>query len=64
VPGDRFAVKTLDWKAGIFELERIGRDEWSPEELDAWVNAAEAGFEESFKRLGPGFSTDEQIAFA
>lgn len=64
VPGDRFAVKTLDWKAGIFELERIGGDEWSEEELDAWVNAAETGFEESFKRLGPGFSTDEQIAFA
>jgi hypothetical protein len=64
VPGDRFVARTLDWKAGVFELERIGKDAWSQTEIYAWVEAAEAGFEDSFKFLGPGSSTDEQIAYA
>ncbi|MDR2109690.1 MAG: plasmid pRiA4b ORF-3 family protein [Spirochaetaceae bacterium] len=64
VPGDRFVVKTLDWKAGIFELERVDRDEWSQADLYAWFEAAEGGFEDAFKLLGPGGSTEEQIAYA
>jgi hypothetical protein len=64
VPGDRFVVRTLDWKAGIFELEKAGKDEWTQAELYAWFEAAEAGFEDSFEFLGPGASTDEQIAYA
>lgn len=64
VPGDRFAVKTLDWSQGHFSLEKVGKDEWSKAELDAWVEAAENGFEESFNKLGPGECTEEQIAFA
>ncbi|MDR0554014.1 MAG: plasmid pRiA4b ORF-3 family protein [Treponema sp.] len=64
VPGDRFVVRTLDWKAGIFELERVGKEEWDPSDIDAWVEAAETGFEDSFRNLGPGASTDEQLAFA
>jgi hypothetical protein len=64
VPGDRFVVKTLDWKAGSFELERVGKDEWSQVDLYAWHEAADTGFEDSFSALGPGASTEEQIAYA
>jgi hypothetical protein len=64
VPGDRFVVRTLDWKEGSFELERVGKDEWSQMDLYAWHEAAEGGFEDSFSALGPGSSTEEQIAYA
>jgi len=64
VPGDRFVVRTLDWKTGGFELKKAGRDEWDSAELEAWAVAAEEGFEKSFEMLGPGSSTEEQIAFA
>ncbi|MDR3145304.1 MAG: plasmid pRiA4b ORF-3 family protein [Treponema sp.] len=64
VPGDRFSVRTLNWREGVFELAKVGKDAWSEADLAAWAEAAEAGFEESFKRLGPGASTDEQIAYA
>jgi hypothetical protein len=64
VPGDRFVVRTLDWKEGSFSLTRVGKDEWSTEALSAWQEAAEKGFEESFKLLGPGENTEEQIAYA
>jgi hypothetical protein len=64
VPGDRFVARTRDWKAGIFELERVGKDEWSQADLYAWFEAAEGGFEDSLALLGPGTSTEEQIAYA
>ncbi|MDR0321507.1 MAG: plasmid pRiA4b ORF-3 family protein [Treponema sp.] len=64
VPGDRFVVRTLDWKECSFEIERVGKDDWSREEMDRWLKAAESGFEDSFALLGPGASTEEQIAFA
>ena len=64
VPGDRFVVKTLDWKEGSFALKKVGRDEWSKADLDSWLEAAEAGFEDSFRKLGPSSCTEEQIAYA
>jgi hypothetical protein len=64
VPGDRFVVRTLDWKIGTFELERVGKEEWSQADLYAWAEAAEGGFEDAFEFLGPGVSTEEQIAYA
>jgi hypothetical protein len=64
VPGDRFVVRNRDWKAGSFELERVGKDEWSQAELYDWFEAAESGFEDSMALLGPGTSTEEQIAYA
>jgi hypothetical protein len=64
VPGDRFVVRTLDWKDGSFALERVEKDAWSKADLQAWQEAAEKGFEESFKLLGPGESTEEQLAYA
>ena len=64
VPGDRFVVSTLDWKECRFELTKAGKDEWSVPDLDKWLEAAEGGFEDSFALLGPGASTEEQIAFA
>jgi hypothetical protein len=64
VPGDRFVVRTLDWKQGNFELEKVGKGEWSEAELNAWLLAAEEGFENSFSRLGPASCTEEQIAYA
>jgi hypothetical protein len=64
VPGDLFAVSTVNWKEGIFELEKLGKDTWKPEETEEWFRAAGEGFLQSFKYLGPGASTEEQIAFA
>jgi hypothetical protein len=64
VPGDRFVVRTLDWKQGSFVLEKVSKGEWSAADLDAWLLAAEAGFENSFGRLGPASCTEEQIAYA
>jgi hypothetical protein len=64
VPGDRFLVKTLDWKQRNFALEKVSKDEWNAAELDAWLLAAEEGFETSFKKLGPASCTEEQIAYA
>jgi len=64
VPGDRFVVRTRDWKEGHFELEKAAKDAWSQADLFAWFEAAEGGFEDSFALLGPGASTEEQIAYA
>ena len=64
VPGDRFVVRTRDWKEGHFELERVDKTAWSQADLFAWFEAAEGGFEDSFALLGPGSSTEEQIAYA
>jgi hypothetical protein len=64
IPGDRFVVRTLDWKECHFELEKAGKDDWARSDLDKWLEAAETGFEDSFALFGPGASTEEQIAFA
>jgi hypothetical protein len=64
VPGDRFVVRSKDWKEGHFELEKAGKDAWSEADLYTWFEAAENGFERSFTLLGPGTSTEEQIAYA
>jgi hypothetical protein len=64
VPGDRFVVRTADWREGIFDLEKVAKDAWSQTELYAWFEAAEGGFEDSFALFGPGGSTEEQIAYA
>ncbi|MCL2720971.1 MAG: plasmid pRiA4b ORF-3 family protein [Treponema sp.] len=64
VPGDRFVVRILDWKECHFEIEKAPKDSYSREDLDEWHKIAENGFEDSFALLGPGASTDEQIAFA
>ncbi|MDR1787880.1 MAG: plasmid pRiA4b ORF-3 family protein [Treponema sp.] len=62
--GDLLIVKTLDWKEGKFSIEKKEKGAWEKAALDEWQRAAEAGFMESFKRLGPGASTEEQIAYA
>ena len=64
VPGDRFVVHSLDWKDGRFELEKVGKDEWSQADLYHWFETAEGGFADSFALLGPGSSTEEQVAYA
>jgi hypothetical protein len=64
VPGDRFVVKTRNWSIGEFDLTSVKKEDWTTAELDAWCTAAEKGFAASFDYLGPGSSTDEQIAFA
>ncbi|MCL2244874.1 MAG: plasmid pRiA4b ORF-3 family protein [Treponema sp.] len=64
VPGDRFVVRTMDWKDCRFELTKVKKDDWQRADLEKWAEAAEAGFEESFTILGPGAGTEEQIAFA
>jgi hypothetical protein len=64
VPGDHLVVRTRDWKDGIFDLERVGKDTWSQADTYAWIEAAESGFAEAFELLGPGSSTEEQLAYA
>jgi hypothetical protein len=64
VPGDGFIANMLDWKKGGFTLEKISKDAWSESDLADWLSVAEEGFKESFKTLGPGISTEEQIAYA
>ena len=64
VPGDNFIARTIDWQKGIFSLEKTSAGEWDSSELYSWFEAAEAGFEDSFYNLGPGSSTEEQIAYA
>jgi hypothetical protein len=64
VPGDRFIVRTLNWKEGHFALERAPKEAWSAQDLDAWQEAAEAGFHRAFEQFGPGSSTEDQVAFA
>lgn len=64
VPGDRFVVRTINWKTGCFNLERVSKNEWSEQDLQEWFEAAEYGFQRSFEFLGPGGSTEEQIAYA
>ena len=64
VPGDRFVVRTRDWKAGHFDLEKVRKGEWAKQDLEDWAGAAEKGFANCFTRVGPGSSTEEQIAFA
>ncbi|MCL2044420.1 MAG: plasmid pRiA4b ORF-3 family protein [Treponema sp.] len=64
VPGDRFIVRSRDWKLGYFDLEKVKKGEWSEADLYTWFEAAESGFEDSFALLGPGVSTEEQIAYA
>ena len=64
VPGDRFVVRTLDWKDCRFELTRAAKDEWQRSDLEKWIETAERGFEDGFALLGPGASMEEQFAFA
>jgi hypothetical protein len=64
IPGDRFVARTRDWKEGHFDLEKVDKGVWQEADLFAWFEAAEKGFRDSFAQLGPGASTEEQIAFA
>ncbi|MDR2783577.1 MAG: plasmid pRiA4b ORF-3 family protein [Treponema sp.] len=64
VPGDGFITKTVDWKEGTFALEKISKGVWSESDMADWLLAAEDGFKKAFKTLGPGVSTEEQIAHA
>ncbi|MDR2151067.1 MAG: plasmid pRiA4b ORF-3 family protein [Spirochaetaceae bacterium] len=64
VPGDYFIVKTRDWKKGLFDLTRLSGSAWTQQDLQAWLVAAEIGFERAFETIGAGDSTEEQIAFA
>ena len=64
VPGDRFVVRARDWKAGAFDLFKTDKDAWAAGDLLEWAACAEKGFDRSFQTIGPGSSTEEQIAFA
>ena len=64
IPGDRFIVRTMDWRVGKFKLEKVSKDDWLAEDLDSWCEAAENGFEASFNNLGPASCTEEQVAYA
>ena len=64
VPGDHFVARLADWNKGIFTLERVGANDWTRQDLHSWYEAAETGFNKSFSNLGPGISTEEQIAYA
>ncbi|MDR2842457.1 MAG: plasmid pRiA4b ORF-3 family protein [Spirochaetaceae bacterium] len=63
-PGNKFLVTIRDWKAASFDLTLLANDEWGKEKLDEWQKIAEDAFVASFKMIGPGLSTEEQIAWA
>ncbi|MDR2803824.1 MAG: plasmid pRiA4b ORF-3 family protein [Treponema sp.] len=64
VPGDCFFVTIEDWKNCVFKLTHITGKAWTDAALNEWMDIAEKAFFQSFKNLGPGFTTDEQIAWA
>ncbi|MDR0642215.1 MAG: plasmid pRiA4b ORF-3 family protein [Treponema sp.] len=64
VPGDHLVVRVRDWKEGSFNLDRVPKDAWARSDIYAWIEAAEGGFEDAFEFLGPGSSTEEQVAYA
>ncbi|MDR0909292.1 MAG: plasmid pRiA4b ORF-3 family protein [Spirochaetaceae bacterium] len=64
VPGDCFVVRTINWEEACFSLEKVSKDAWDDEDIDEWIQAAEKGFLESFKKIGPGKNLDQQIAHA
>ncbi|MDR0409661.1 MAG: plasmid pRiA4b ORF-3 family protein [Spirochaetaceae bacterium] len=64
VPGDSFVVTIADWKTCVFNLEPIAAGSWERASLNEWMELAENSFALSFKNLGPGVTTDEQIAWA
>jgi hypothetical protein len=64
IPGDLFEVRIVDWNKGAFSLQKIEKDAWDEKDLKEWQEVAERGFEASFANLGPGTSTEEQIAYA
>ncbi|MDR0784328.1 MAG: plasmid pRiA4b ORF-3 family protein [Treponema sp.] len=64
VPGDLFEVRIVDWKKNAFSLKKIEKGAWNERGLREWQEAAEKGFGSSFVNLGPGVSTEEQIAYA
>jgi len=64
VPGDGFVARVLEWHSGAFTLEKVGKDDWPESAVDEWRQAMEQGFEETFRTIGPGGSTEEQMAFA
>ncbi|MDR0685339.1 MAG: plasmid pRiA4b ORF-3 family protein [Spirochaetaceae bacterium] len=64
VPGDLFLVTIEDWKDCVFRLEHIAAGAWKEKHLKEWMDIAEDAFFQSFKNLGPGSTTDEQIAWA
>ncbi|MDR1107746.1 MAG: hypothetical protein LBL19_01800, partial [Spirochaetaceae bacterium] len=64
VPGDHLVVRTRDWKEGSFDLEKAAKEAWPRSEIYDWIEAAEGGFEDAFEFLGPGSSTEEQLAYA
>jgi hypothetical protein len=64
VPGDVFVAKTLDWRKGVFELERVPAGSWSKCDLYAWAEEAEAAFKTVFDLHGACHSVEEQISYA
>jgi hypothetical protein len=64
VPGNRLVVRLTDWKTGAFEIEGVEKNSWKNEALKDWAERLERGFFTSFEKIGPGASTEDQIAFA
>jgi hypothetical protein len=64
IPGDLFEVRIVDWNRSIFSLQKIEKGVWNEKDLKEWQEVAERGFEASFINMGPGISTEEQIAYA
>ena len=78
-PGDYLLLRCSDWQQGIFAIEHIPAQEahagMGPGALlpgdipgqkgpEDWEKALRAGFARAFDYVGPGNSTEEQIAFA
>jgi hypothetical protein len=64
VPGNGLVVQVSDWKAGVFTIQDVWRESAPSDAAAEWARMLEQGFFTAFDTIGPGASTEEQLAFA
>lgn len=64
VPGNKLVVQVTDWKAGTFAILDVLREPGTKEQVAEWSRLLEEGFFSTFKQIGPGTSTEEQLTYA
>ncbi|MEJ5188898.1 plasmid pRiA4b ORF-3 family protein [Treponema sp. J25] len=64
LPGQSILVQLKNWKLGYFEIVSVVAEPPKQEEANIWIEALDRGFSQSFNSIGPGSSTEEQVAFA
>ncbi|MCX7655570.1 MAG: plasmid pRiA4b ORF-3 family protein [Treponemataceae bacterium] len=64
LPGQSLLVQLKNWKLGYFEIVSVTVEPPTQEHAHTWITALDRGFSQSFTTIGPGSSTEEQVAFA